>query len=150
MLERVFVERLTLCGSCGSHALNVHEACIACSSSNLAQFDVFFHFRCGYTGPVSAFKAERDGLRCPKCKKILADLGTDHDSPGSFFRCGACAAMFQTPHSGVRCVACGARYTGPALADLRTIDAFHYRLTNVGRDKLREKSGDDNVRGLHG
>lgn len=139
MLERIFLERLTLCGTCGSHAVNVHEACTSCSSSNLAQFRVFFHFRCGFTGPISAFAAEPNGLRCPKCKKLLQDLGTDHDSPGMFFRCGDCASMFQTPHTGVRCVSCGARFTSSALQNLRTVDAFRYRLTNIGRAVLREK-----------
>jgi hypothetical protein len=153
LLERTFVERLTLCESCGSHAVNVHEACVSCSSSNLSQFQVFFHFRCGFTGPVSAFAQDRNGLRCPKCKKLLVDLGTDHDSPGSFFRCGSCASMFQTPHSGVRCTSCGARYTASALAGLQTIDACNYRLTNIGRAVIvqnRLLSDDEMMQADHG
>ena len=137
-LERVFVERVSLCGSCGSHAVNVHEACMSCASSNLVQFKALLHFRCGYVGPVSAFREERQGLRCPKCNRILADVGTDHDSPGEYFRCKSCASMFQVPDVGARCLSCGARFTGTAMHDVGHRDVFAYRLTNLGRAALSE------------
>lgn len=137
-LERVFVERLSLCPSCGSHALNVHEACLTCSSANLEQFKALFHFRCGFVGPVSAFHEERDGLRCPKCNRILADLGTDHDSPGDYFRCLNCTAMFQAPDVGARCLSCGARFAGAAMQTVGRREAFAYRLTARGKAALTE------------
>ncbi|GAC1658410.1 MAG: hypothetical protein NVS9B12_10890 [Vulcanimicrobiaceae bacterium] len=138
-LERVFVERVSLCPDCGSHAINVHEACISCASSNLTQFKALFHFRCGYVGPVTAFTKEKQGLRCPKCRKILADLGTDHESPGTYFRCRACMAMFQVPEAGARCLACSARFTAANLQEIRHHDVFAYRLTTLGTAALAEK-----------
>lgn len=137
-LERVFVERLSLCGSCGSHAVNFHEACMSCSSSNLVQFTALLHFRCGYVGPTTAFREERDGLRCPKCRRILNDVGTDYDSPGDYFRCRACAAMFQVPEVGARCLSCGARFAGEALQSMQSRDVYAYRLTSLGRAALKE------------
>lgn len=135
-VERVFVERLSLCPSCGSHALNVHEACLTCGSSNLELFKALFHFRCGFVGPVTAFKAERDGLRCPKCNRILADLGTDHDSPGEYFHCLNCDAMFQTPDVGARCLSCGARFSGKAMQNIGRRDVYGYRITSLGKAAL--------------
>ncbi len=131
--ERVFVDRLSLCPNCESQALNVHEICTSCGSSNLEQFKALFHFRCGYVGPVTSFGVEPKGLRCPKCHRILADLGTDHDSPGSFFRCNACMAMFQTPEIGGRCLACSCRFDQHALQGVHQRDVFAYRLTELGR-----------------
>ncbi len=137
-VERIFIERLSLCPSCGSHALNVHEACLTCGSSNLEQFKALFHFRCGFVGPVTAFREERDGLRCPKCNRILADLGTDHDSPGDYFHCLKCTAMFQSPDVGARCLSCGARFSGNAMQSIGRRDVFAYRLTALGRSALRD------------
>lgn len=135
-LERTFVERLSLCPHCTSHALNVHESCPQCESSNLSSFKALFHFRCGYVGPAGSFKLESSGFRCPKCNRILGDLGTDHDSPGEYFECRACSAKFQTPNVGARCLACGARFSGDEETGHR--DVFVYRLTARGKTALKE------------
>lgn len=137
-LERVFIERLSYCPSCDSHAINVHEGCLSCGSSHLTQFRALFHFRCGFVGPVSAFKEERKGLRCPKCNRLLADLGTDHDSPGNYFRCLSCVSMFQLPEMGARCLSCGARFRSNEVGQIAHRDVFGYRLSSLGRAALRE------------
>jgi DNA-directed RNA polymerase subunit RPC12/RpoP len=135
-LERTFVERLSLCPHCTSHALNVHEVCPQCESSNLTSFKALFHFRCGYVGATDSFKLEPAGFRCPKCNRILADLGTDHDSPGDYFECRACSAKFQTPNVGARCLGCGARFSGDEETGHR--DVFVYRLTARGKSAIQE------------
>ena len=135
-LERVFVERLSLCPNCGSHALNVHESCLTCFSSHLKQTKAILHFRCGFVGPVSAFAEEAKGRRCPKCRKLLQDLGTDHDSPGDYFICQACNAMFQVAEVGARCLSCGARFSGPDMRNIGQRDIFAYRLTGLGTEAL--------------
>jgi hypothetical protein len=134
--ERVFVDRLSLCPNCESHALNVRESCPSCGSANLEEFRAFFHFRCGYVGPETAFKLEADGLRCPKCRRLLKDLGTDYDSPGTFFQCRACSAQFQTPQVGGRCLACGCRFDQHGMNNVGERDVFAYRITEKGRKAL--------------
>jgi hypothetical protein len=137
-LERVFIERLSLCPNCESHALNVHESCLTCGSSNLRQFKAIFHFRCGFIGPTEAYKKEDAGLRCPKCNRILRDLGTDHDSPGDYFECLSCGSMLQVPEVGARCLSCGAGFLGSALQSVGRRDVYAYRITAVGGAALRE------------
>lgn len=136
-LERAFVERLSLCPHCGSHALNVHEACPSCESSNLTVFKAIFHFRCGYVGPMESFKAEARGLRCPKCNRILRDLGTDHDSPGNYLQCNACSAMFQMPNVAARCLSCGAVHSREAMEKIGHRDVYSYRLTHKGKAAIQ-------------
>lgn len=135
-LERVFIERISLCPSCESPALNVHDSCASCTSSNLQPFKALFHFRCGYVGPATSFKPERDGLRCPKCNRMLRDLGTDFDSPGDYFQCRSCASMFQTPAVGARCLSCGGRFSGDTLQHVAHRDVYGYRLTPAGKSAL--------------
>lgn len=134
--ERVFVDRLSLCPSCEHHTLNVRETCVSCGSANLTQFRALFHFRCGFTGPEKAYDMEADGPRCPKCRRILRDLGTDYDSPGSFFECGTCMAAFQTPQIGGRCLSCGGRFDENAMQNVPQRDVFAYRITGKGRVAL--------------
>lgn len=135
-LQRKFVDRVSLCPNCGSHALNFHEACFSCRSSNLSQIKVLLHFRCGFVGPVSSFKEEIHGRRCPTCHKLLHDLGTDHDSPGDYFACHSCNASFQLPEPGARCLNCGARFAGADMHGIRYRDVFSYRLTALGSAAL--------------
>ncbi len=137
-LEAVFVERISLCPNCGSHAVNVFEACLTCSSSNLFTVKTILHFRCGYVGPVEAFRLEPGGRRCPKCEKLLQDLGTDHDSPGDYFTCRVCNSEFQTPEVGARCLGCGSRFIGVEIQRIVPHDVSAYRLTRLGRAALAE------------
>ncbi len=139
-LERIFVERLMTCPKCESHSVNVHEACVTCASANLSVIKSYFHFRCGFIGPEKAFSLEPDGMRCPKCRILLVDRGATFDSPGDFFECNACTAMFQQPQMAVRCLSCGGLYLGPALAELRHRDVYAYRLTIRGETALARGS----------
>jgi Thaumarchaeal output domain 1 len=134
--ERVFFDRLTLCPNCENHALNVREICPSCGSAHLEPFTAIFHFRCGFVGPESAFGMEPGGLRCPKCRRLLKDLGTDYDSPGTFFECRSCTAQFQTAHIGGRCLACGCRFDQTAMQNVQQLDVFAYRITEKGRAAL--------------
>lgn len=137
-LERVFLDRLSLCPNCESHALNVREVCLTCGSTNLKAVKTLLHFRCGYVGPVTAFAQEAQGRRCPKCRKLLQDLGTDHDSPGDYFHCQACNAEFQVPDVGARCLSCGSRFAGTDMQRVLQRDVFAYRLTALGSAALRD------------
>jgi DNA-directed RNA polymerase subunit RPC12/RpoP len=137
-LERVFVDRLSRCPHCSSHALNVREVCLTCGSANLTQMKTILHFRCGYVGPITSFKEEAKGRRCPKCGKIFDNLGTDHDSPGEYFICRACNADFQFPEVGARCVSCGSVFRGVDMANVRSSDVYAYRMTALGAAALED------------
>ena len=117
----------------------MHECCTSCGGSHFVSFRALFHFRCGFVGPTTAFKEEPKGLRCPKCNRLLADIGTDHDSPGEFFRCRGCAAMFQVPQMGARCVSCAARFGGADMSLIEHRDVFAYRIASLGSAALREE-----------
>lgn len=137
-VERVFIDRLSLCPNCESHALNVREVCMSCSSANLTQVKTILHFRCGFVGAESAFSDEPQGRRCPKCRKLLTNPGTDHDSPGDYFSCRACSASFQVAEVGARCLSCGARYAGVEMQRVTTRDVYAYRIAALGTAALSE------------
>jgi hypothetical protein len=132
-LERNFVDRLALCPTCRSHTLNVREVCLSCKSSNLAPVETFHHYRCGYVGPSYAFALDDRGRRCPKCARILRDLGTDYESPGTSFSCRVCDASFQLPDIGSLCLSCGQRLVGQEMQKITYADVYSYRLSSLGR-----------------
>ena len=137
-LERTFVDRISLCPSCESHALSVREICIECHSSNIAAVETLVHFRCAFVGPASMFLEDAMGRRCPKCRRILQELGTDFASPGDSFSCRACNATFQVPDVGALCLSCGARFAADEMKAIKSREVYAYRLTGLGRSALRE------------
>ena len=137
-LERIFVDRLSECPTCHSHALNVREVCLQCKSPNLSPVETIHHFRCGYVGEASTFALEPAGRRCPKCFKLLEDLGTDHESPGAYFMCNVCGAKFPMPDVGALCLSCGNRFNADEMLRIGHRDVFAYKLTALGRAALKE------------
>ncbi len=137
-LDRVFVDRISLCPNCDGHALNVREICVECHSSNIAAVETLIHFRCAFVGPAGTFVEDAMGRRCPKCRRILQELGTDYGRPGESFSCRACNATFQVPDVGALCLSCGAKFAADEMKAVKSRDVYAYRLTGLGRAALRE------------
>ena len=136
-VERTFVDRLSLCPNCRSHAINVREICLSCKSSNLTSVETLHHYRCGFVGPSYAFALDDEGRRCPKCGRTLHDLGTDFDSPGTSFVCRVCDSKFQLPDVGALCLSCGQTLAGDEMRRIVYREAFSYRLSRLGAAALQ-------------
>lgn len=132
-LDKIFFDRLSVCPSCGSHHVNVREACSACKSSNISPVSLLHHFRCGYVAPAESFTHDGKGRICPKCHGRLTDLGTDHDIPGENFSCHSCHASFQVPEVEGLCMNCQTRTPGDQLLHK---DIHSYRLNSLGMAAL--------------
>jgi hypothetical protein len=132
-LDKLFFDRLSVCPSCGSHHINVREACSACKSPHISPVSLLHHFRCGYVGPAEAFAHDGKGRICPKCHGRLEDLGTDHDAPGENFTCHSCHASFQVPEVEGLCMACQTRTPGDQLLHR---DIHSFRLNSLGMAAL--------------
>lgn len=133
-LDKAFFDRLTICPSCGSHHVNVREACSSCKSAHITPLSLLHHFRCGYVAPIDEFPKEGKGRTCPKCHGHLEDLGTDHDMAGENFVCHSCHASFQVPETEGLCMACQTRTPGEQLLHQ---DIFSYRLNSLGMAALK-------------
>jgi len=136
-LDKQFYDRLSICPSCGSHHINVREACSTCKSPHISPVSLLHHFRCGYVGPADAFAHDGKGRICPKCHGRLEHLGTDHDVPGENFTCHSCHASFQVPDVEGLCMACQTRTPGDQLLHK---DIHSYRLNSIGMAALNNGS----------
>lgn len=133
LLQRRFFERLHACEHCTSSRLHVREVCTSCRSSHLLEQPLVHHYRCGTQAVEGAFE-QRNGYRCPKCKKELRHFGVDYDKPGTALVCRACGGTMSEPETAFVCTDCG-RDTPADRAERR--DWFEYEITADGVDALR-------------
>ncbi len=134
LLHRRFFTRTQTCGRCGSARLNVFEACPSCSSADIAEQEIVHHYRCGAQEAESHFR-QGELLVCPKCRRILRHFGKDYDKPGVVVTCASCGASNSQPAVRFACLDCKAVTSAD---DSKTIDWFHYDLTDDGIRALRE------------
>ncbi len=136
-LEPLFMDRISRCCRCMSHALNMREVCVSCKSPHITSVDLLHHYRCGYVAPMYEFVLEANGRRCPKCSGLLRDRGTDHDVPGPQFHCQDCDRAFQMPEVGGICLQCGVRSAGADMERIVFEDVVTFKLTSQALDALR-------------
>ncbi|MGZ3411185.1 MAG: TackOD1 domain-containing metal-binding protein [Xanthobacteraceae bacterium] len=134
LLRRRHFTRTHACGKCASARLNIYEACLACGSSNLFEEVLVHHYRCGCQEAESHF-VQGGLLICPKCRRELRHLGVDYGKPGKIVECRACGAVNSEPTVNFICMDCSA--VTPA-DDAAATDWYHYDLTTLGLDSLRE------------
>lgn len=134
LLRRRHFIRTHACHHCGSLRLIAHEACPGCGGSHLIDEAIVHHYRCGCQAAESAFVAGAS-LICPKCRRVLRHLGMDYGKPGEIVRCRSCGAISQEPDPVFVCMDCRATTDG---RQAKAMDWFHYDLTDLGIQALRE------------
>lgn len=106
LVTGTFEDKIHHCPHCYCAYLNFREICYKCGSADLYVEDLIHHFRCAYEGPESDFFTE-NGLVCPKCHKVLKQIGVDFDRPSEIYTCNSCKQVFQDPDVDVKCINCG-------------------------------------------
>jgi GGDEF domain-containing protein len=130
LIQGEFVDRVHLCPHCYSAHLNFREICPKCSSPSLRQQDLIHHFACGNISPESDYRKD-ENLICPKCRKLLRNVGVDFDRPSAVYECNACDHPFQEPNVESLCFHCG-KIIVPE--DLLKHDIQTYRITSMGEN----------------
>jgi GGDEF domain-containing protein len=125
-----FVDKIHLCGACGSAFLNFRETCSHCHSANLRMEDLVHHFRCAHVAPLEEFQ-QNGGLRCAKCHHELKQIGVDYDKPSSVYICRECDHSTQEPDTSTLCFRCGMESI-PERLGVHTVKA--YSLTGLAEN----------------
>lgn len=131
-LHERFAERLNLCFSCRSARLLIRDQCPECSGSQLADHAVLHHFRCACQAPELDFLTD-EGLRCPKCRQPLQQIGFDYEVLSGYCQCRTCNAAAIQPVLGFRCLDCAA---SGAARDLVEQDVPAWVMTAAGYSAL--------------
>ncbi len=130
MLTARFVSRSYQCVHCQSSFLNFVETCPDCKAINIESDDLIHHFRCGYSAASKDFKSGEQ-MNCPKCMRVLKQIGVDYDKPSLTFRCRECQYVFEEPFVSTICYHCGRR-TDPDHQSQRSI--YAYAITALGEN----------------
>jgi len=130
MLSGEFISNAYSCTHCGCAFLNFYENCPDCDSHDLSTDELIHHFRCAYVGELKEFRRE-DKLICPKCDKMLKQIGVDYDKASVIYHCNQCGNIFQEPGIMTSCYNCH-RETRPENQIQRTIQA--YAITAIGKN----------------
>ncbi|MDH1338780.1 diguanylate cyclase domain-containing protein [Ectopseudomonas oleovorans] len=132
--EGELLDRLRLCGDCGSGRLNFVDVCPECQALDIARQPSLHCFTCGHVGPQEHFL--KDGLLlCPNCLSRLRHIGSDYDRPLENYRCRGCQAFFVDAEVEARCLDCGEVH---APDKLRVREVRHFRLAEAGRLRCRQ------------
>ena len=107
VLRAELVERLPICRSCGSAALQLSSGCPECRSVNLTKHQVVEHFVCGLVEKQEAFKSKDGTLECPKCHRVLNMVGSDYRNLSPMYVCHDCNAMNKDLLQVMKCSSCG-------------------------------------------
>ena len=106
-LRTELFDRLKLCKSCGSAALQLSSGCPECGSVNLTRHQVIEHFVCGLIDKQEAFEAGGGELVCPKCHRALGMVGSDYRNLSPMYVCRECNAMNKDLSQAMKCLTCG-------------------------------------------
>jgi GGDEF domain-containing protein len=134
LLHRRHFTRTHLCARCDSARLHAYEACPGCGSADLFETAMVHHYRCGWQEPEPHFVKDH-ALVCPKCRRELRHYGVDYDKPGSVLLCRNCHTANSEPTVQLACLDCGHVTPG---SEAHTLDWYHYDLTDVGLEAMRE------------
>jgi hypothetical protein len=130
-LTGLTLDKVHLCGGCGSSHQNLRATCPKCKSVDINQQDLVHHFPCAHIAPISDFRVEgHDGLHCPKCDKGLRHIGNDYDKPAQIYNCNNCNHNFQQAQYRSLCIDC---HSDVELHHLREADICQYTLTAKGK-----------------
>jgi hypothetical protein len=128
LLGQVFFDRSHQCSHCDSQRVIVREECNKCGSSNIREESLIHHYACSYQGPKSEFML--DGrMICPKCHERLRHYSVDYDASGTIIICGDCNHVAGDAEIGFVCMDCSGH---TSAADAKTVDMYHYTLTQQG------------------
>lgn len=128
------VDRIRLCGSCGSGRLNYVDVCAECHALDIVRQPSLHCFTCGHVGGQEKFL--KDGvLICPNCFSRLRHIGSDYDRPLENYRCLGCQAFFVDAAVDARCFDCGVVHSPERL---RVREVRHFQLSENGRLRCRQ------------
>ncbi|MFN3234444.1 MAG: hypothetical protein ACE365_03395 [Gammaproteobacteria bacterium] len=137
LLDRKFYDVAHPCTKCGSVQILYRDACIECHSTDITEHTMIHHFPCSYHGAETEFLDIHGNYVCPKCQKMLNQIGLDYDKPGTINICNACGYESQDSRVMGRCLSCS--------NEINAIDAprkaiYSYHLNEMGVEALFQNS----------
>ena len=134
LLQPVLCNRIHTCSGCRHWPLNFREVCPACGGLDLEPERMLLHFRCAYVGGEREYRRGFD-LCCPKCNRVLQQLGQDFERRYEVVFCRQCEQRSDEARIEVECLRCGKLQS---FDDVECESVFRYRATALASRAVSE------------
>lgn len=124
ILEKSFYDTVSICPSCESTILTLHDKCPKCKGHNILKTSLTEHIPCGCIDQRAAYIKNR----CPKCGQDLIE--GQYRNMGQWYLCGDCSERFENPEFDLICRHCNNRFTIKE-AQIKEIPKFRLNLNRM-------------------
>ena len=128
-------DKIYLCPNCRSADLRPRLQCPTCSSINLTRGETIVHYHCGYVDFVDKFTVSQDTLKCPRCGRVLKQVGIDYGEPGQVYKCLDCGEFFYYPVENWVCRKCNHKFR---VAEAQVETVYSFKLNEDKRDIIEK------------
>lgn len=109
VLSRKVFKILRLCPYCNSYNLRVRSFCPECKTESLIKTSLLHHYKCGCVDTKEKYQNDKL-LICPKCTKILRNIGVDYEKLSEVHYCENCKSPISNVSEGYECFSCGMQF----------------------------------------
>jgi ssDNA-binding Zn-finger/Zn-ribbon topoisomerase 1 len=129
ILEKQFFDTVSVCPSCRSTTVTLHNHCPKCTSRYIAKTSLTEHIPCGNIDERERYLHET----CPKCGLPLVQ--DQYRDMGRWYICRACRERFETPQLDLICRTCSNEFT---MQDALIQTISKYSLNPARESEIRQ------------
>ena len=140
ILQKEFYDSVSVCPTCQSTILTLHNRCPRCKSHNVEKTSLTEHIPCGYIDQRSKYVQDR----CPKCGEPL--LEGQFRNMGRWYICKDCGERFENPEFDVVCHNCNKNF---AVKEAQLLEIPKFSLNLARLKEIRQNVASlENIRDL--
>ena len=140
ILQKEFYDSVSVCPTCQSTILTLHNRCPRCKSHNVEKTSLTEHIPCGYIDQRSKYVQDR----CPKCGEPL--LEGQYRNMGRWYVCKDCGERFENPEFDVVCHNCNKNF---AVKEAQLMEIPKFSLNLARKKEIRQNVASlENIRDL--
>ncbi|WP_309493370.1 hypothetical protein [Candidatus Hecatella orcuttiae] len=134
-LHRKVSDNIFKCPQCFSADIRPQLLCPKCKSADYTEGNVLVHYSCSYIDFEEKFWKEASSVRCPRCNRVLRQIGVDYGNPGMAFKCLECGEFFHLPFERWVCKVCDRSFRP---TEARRENVYSYRFNEARRNEVRK------------
>jgi predicted RNA-binding Zn-ribbon protein involved in translation (DUF1610 family) len=129
ILKKTFFDSVSICPSCQSTILTLHNRCPKCKSHNVDKTSLTEHIPCGYIDQRDKYINDQ----CPKCGQPLVE--GQFRNMGRWYVCQECGEKFENPEYDLVCRNCNKNFT---IKEAQVVDIPKFSLNLQRRKEIRQ------------
>jgi predicted RNA-binding Zn-ribbon protein involved in translation (DUF1610 family) len=129
ILKKTFFDSVSICPSCQSTILTLHNRCPKCKSHNVDKTSLTEHIPCGYIDQRDKYINDQ----CPKCGHPLVE--GQYRNMGRWYVCQECGEKFENPEYDLVCRNCNKNFT---IKEAQVVDIPKFSLNLQRRKEIRQ------------